>query len=416
MAEKKKAGRPKNTTHSSGLYRKRITIGRDSNGKAIVRAVYGRTQPELNNKIAEIRISLGMGVDVAQDKSEWEYWADAWKSLTKPTVGLATWANYETALKHLSPLNGHEIKKITAVDIEKIISDKFANGASKRILTLILNTASRVFRLAKKNRVILFDPTEDVRVPQSAKVTKREAISPAVEDKLWNLRPVAPTTVSERVRGQKLLLMRMFSLMQLKCGLRREEAVPLDWADIDFKDGTVTVNKAYNFREKKVKEPKSKAGYRTVIIPSDYLKELKAWKKQSNSRLVFAYKGGIISEGEFSDLWKILLDGLNGISLSDRIKDGQKAAKAKKAKGELPAKRTGRRHKMEYPVSFTSHQLRHTFSTNCIAAGIDIRTVQYLMGHATAQMTMGYTHLSQASLSEVRSKMDEERKSAAVNK
>jgi integrase len=414
--EKKKAGRPKKTTHSSGLYRKRITIGRDDDGKAIVRAVYGKSQQELENKIAELRISLGMGVDVAQDKSKWKYWANAWKTLTKPTVEVATWANYETALKHLSPLNEYEIKKITAVDVEKIISSKYANGASKRILTLILNTASRVFRLAKKNRVILFDPTEDVKVPQNAKVTKREAVSPEIEEQLWNLRPVAPTTPSERVRGQKLLLMRMFALMQLKCGLRREEVVPLDWEDISFKDGTVTVNKAYNFKEKRIKEPKSKAGYRTVIIPSDYLKELKAWKAQSNSHLVFAYRGGIISEGEFADLWKILLDGLNGISLSDRIRDGQKAAKAKKSSGALSAKRTGRRHKMSYPISFTSHQLRHTFSTNCIAAGIDVRTVQYLMGHATAQMTMGYTHLSQASLSEVRSKMDLKEKSAALKK
>lgn len=46
-----KAGRPKKTSHSSGLLRKRITIGHDENGKPIRKPVYAKTEAELEEKV-----------------------------------------------------------------------------------------------------------------------------------------------------------------------------------------------------------------------------------------------------------------------------------------------------------------------------------------------------------------------------
>ena len=42
----------------------------------------------------------------------------------------------------------------------------------------------------------------------------------------------------------------------------------------------------------------------------------------------------------------------------------------------------------------TWHTLRHTFASRAVMAGVDIRSVQELMGHSTITMTMRYTHLS----------------------
>ncbi len=45
-------------------------------------------------------------------------------------------------------------------------------------------------------------------------------------------------------------------------------------------------------------------------------------------------------------------------------------------------------------ADFTWHCLRHTFASRLVMAGVDIRTVQELMGHKTIQMTVRYAHLA----------------------
>jgi integrase len=51
------------------------------------------------------------------------------------------------------------------------------------------------------------------------------------------------------------------------------------------------------------------------------------------------------------------------------------------------------------------HDLRHTFASYLVMAGVDIRTVQELMGHKDIKMTMRYSHLSKAHLLEAVNKI-----------
>jgi integrase len=43
---------------------------------------------------------------------------------------------------------------------------------------------------------------------------------------------------------------------------------------------------------------------------------------------------------------------------------------------------------------FTWHCLRHTFASRLAIAGVDLRTIQELMGHKTTSMTCRYAHLT----------------------
>ena len=165
-------------------------------------------------------------------------------------------------------------------------------------------------------------------------------------------------------------------MLLLYSGLRRGEATALTWADVDLKEATITVHSGYNFKDKKIKDPKTEAGVRVVNIPKilvDYLKT----QQDDCLYVLHTVKGHRMTEQAWKTLWSSYMADLNA-------KYGYHGEESKKRPGGLPMR----------IAPFTPHQLRHTFCTLMYFAGVDVLTARDQMGHKDISVTLGiYTSL-----------------------
>ena len=152
-------------------------------------------------------------------------------------------------------------------------------------------------------------------------------------------------------------------LLELTTGLRRGEILALRWEDLNEKTGELRINKqVYPVGGKLiVSEPKTKAAFRTIILPPAMLEVLAEYKK-----------------GIFSDLM-----------FPSRIKPDQPIDPGYVRKRlQVILKRAGCK-------SVRFHDLRHTFATHALANGVDAKTLSGILGHTNASFTLDtYTHVT----------------------
>jgi integrase len=128
-------------------------------------------------------------------------------------------------------------------------------------------------------------------------------------------------------------------------GLRRTEAQQLRWLQVDFKRKTLDVISTF--------EERTKSGrWRQIPLSAGAIAALKGLKKQTE-------KTGYV-------LPRITAESLSRAFLQD-------VARLKQA-GSL-------------------HSLRHTYGAHLVMAGVPLRTVQVLMGHASFRTTERYAHV-----------------------
>jgi site-specific recombinase XerD len=63
--------------------------------------------------------------------------------------------------------------------------------------------------------------------------------------------------------------------------------------------------------------------------------------------------------------------------------------------------------KVEIHKRVTCHTSRHSYATHLLERGMDIRTIQSLLGHADFSTTMIYTHLANVSNGKTSSPLDD---------
>lgn len=177
-----------------------------------------------------------------------------------------------------------------------------------------------------------------------------------------------PTTYTEA--EMKVLLAAADPYMTLviklgaECGLREQEMMYLEWADIHWHDHVLRVQGKSHWHFK-VKDSEQ----RDVPIPKDLQAHLKAWhEKYPKTRLV-------LGTGEKHEKPEgHLLRRLKALAKTAGLSCGQ----CDGCKGTNGCS------------GFTLHKLRRTYGTTLLRAGVDVRTVQALLGHSDLTSTLRY--------------------------
>ncbi|MDY4962835.1 MAG: site-specific integrase, partial [Ruminococcus callidus] len=185
----------------------------------------------------------------------------------------------------------------------------------------------------------------------------------------------------------------LFVLIGLYTGLRREEILGLKWDSVflDTDAPYLTVQRAWHTESNRpviLNELKTKAAKRNIPIPIRLLAALREAKQASTSEFVIANRDGDpLSYTQFKRLWTYIKTRTVKDRTYYRYVDGVRKAFVVHPKLGEKASHNGR---VVYSLDFevTPHQLRHTYITNLIHAGVDPKTVQYLAGHENSKITM----------------------------
>ena len=151
--------------------------------------------------------------------------------------------------------------------------------------------------------------------------------------------------------------LRLLILVAIHTGMRKGELLKLTWHDIDFVSGTITVREAKSGEGRRL--PMSETARRALMA----MRELREQGPRVRRAL-----------GNEENPW--VFSAPRGGFLMNLNRDWYEALK-----------RTGLR-------DFRFHDLRHTFASRLVMAGVDLYRVQTLMGHKMPSMTLRYAHLS----------------------
>lgn len=321
---------PKYTRRADGRYQTETK----ENGRRIF--FYGRSANEVQRKLLAHQEKKDDGLLFAEIAGEW--WEEK-----KPKLSPNSLRNYQPAYERAVAEFGEiHIRQIKPLDIEGYISRFGLTHAAKTTATQ-LNILNQIFRHAHIHGHTDTVPTDCIQTPRGLKKTPR--LLPSESD-------------VRAVKGNiNYPIVGLFAYVLLYSGLRRGEALALQYRDVDRENKKIHVEKSLcSYRNQPIiKTPKTEAGYRDVPLVDALIDAI---PKGKPSDYIFMRDGHLITDSDFDTIW------------------GQ----YQRATG----------------ITSSPHQLRHWFATLLYDAGIDKFEAARYMGHTTTQMTEIYTHISKA--------------------
>jgi len=289
--------------------------------------------------------------------------ADRWLSEQHSELEFHVKEQYRRIIAaHMRPVFGEvKMAAITTEDISNLRNKyKSMSIAFKNHLNRILGS---IFRLALYYGFITKNVTIMARKPMPKAYERIEILTPPQIAHLLNVcRPAN----------------RLYYQMAIYTGLRAQELIALDYSKIDYKRKKIIVDRALRTCSTKIERETYKSSYRfkvcktpsshrEVPIGDDLLEAIGYHRLQASPNplnLVFAGR-----------------TGRPFIETNKSLEFNEDCAKARETMPDFPV--------------LTFHKLRHTYCSILMDQGVDLKTIQELMGHADEKLIMKiYAHVN----------------------
>ena len=351
-------GRPKKEApnRSDGLYEVKVTVGKDFNGKPVRKSFYSSvSKADARAKAEQYKIEQAL-YEATGERPEpsvmtFEKWANKWldtykKGVVKDHTYLFT---YKSNLdKYLIPYFGKaHISNIQQIDIQKYfneVQNKNGESLAKSTLDKHKLILKSMFDAAIDNDLCYKNPVKNIKFQHT---------SDKLEKHVWTKEQ------ADLAESYCRNCYRLDIVIYLNTGIRRSELLGLKWSDIDFDACTLHIQRAVVQTKGQIVIDRPKSATSDRIIPfsenfRDYL-----LKFQTDNEYVIG-NNSIESPSTYAKSFSNFMKKMNGD--------------------------TG------IPI-LTPHELRHTYGTLKREAGVDIYTIQKVMGHADISITASiYVH------------------------
>ena len=282
-------------------------------------------------------------------------WLNQWlENYICPSVKIRTYERYKLIIgQHIKDKIGSmELNDLSPFILQQFITELLQSGNRKTGKGLSANSVNAVISVIQgslKTAHLLGLTTE-----YTADKLKR----PKLKEK-----PVECFTLTEQKNIEQAILNgkkdKLYGIILfLYSGLRIGELMALQWSDIDFTKGILTISKSCHDGKDGlvIDEPKTTTSRRVIPLPKQLLPILKGIKKKSDSPFVVSANGKPVSVRSYQRSFELLLKRLN-----------------------IPHK--------------GFHSLRHTFATRALECGMDVKTLSEILGHKNPTVTLNrYAH------------------------
>lgn len=361
-------------------YRLVIFKGYDLEGKSIrhQKTIHCKNKSEARTELAKYIAEVENGFVVEGNVPTFKEFVEIWKrDYGQKELAPSTYYRYLGILEsRILPYFGHfKLNKIRPIDIMQFynlleddtqIVRKKSNNGKKTLKPLSGKTILEHHRLLRAMlhkaiywQLIVSNPAERVQPPKAKKPKRRYYDDEKCKILLENL-----TTLGEdQIKYKVAIILTVFT------GVRLGELMGLEWQDVDFKTGIISINRSSQYLADKgvfTKTPKTESSIREVAIPDfviSLLEEYKLWYEEQKSI--------------YGELW----------TDSDRL--------FVQADGKPMHPSTISKWFVKYVAQIglpviNFHGLRHTNATLLISQNIDVAVVAARLGHAQITTTFNF--------------------------